>query len=114
MKTLPSNEFITLCGSTKFKKEFQAINRILTARGNIVYSVAFFGHADSHDLSDIDKHLLDNVHMHKIENSHNIFVINVDGYIGESTSNEIFHAQKLKKYVYYLSEYPDLIKQIGK
>lgn len=36
---------ITLCGSTKFKKEFQEIQKKLTLEGNIVISVGLFGHA---------------------------------------------------------------------
>ena len=43
---------ITLCGSTKFKREFEIINKQLSLEGNVVYSVAFFSHADSIKLTD--------------------------------------------------------------
>lgn len=36
---------ITLCGSTKFKKEFQEVQKKLTLEGNIVISVGLFGHS---------------------------------------------------------------------
>jgi len=99
---------ITLCGSTKFKKEFEAINRQLSLEGNVVYSVAFFGHADNVPLTKEQKENLDRVHKQKIDNSDGIFVINVDGYIGESTKSEIQYAYRTEKFVRHLSEYPDL------
>ncbi len=36
---------ITLCGSTRFKDDFERINKELTLRGNIVISVGCFGHS---------------------------------------------------------------------
>ena len=33
---------ITLCGSTKFKRQFEQVNAYLTLKGNIVISLAFF------------------------------------------------------------------------
>lgn len=100
---------ITLCGSTKFKREFEAINKQLSLEGNVVYSVAFFGHADNIPLTEKEKTLLDKVHFAKIDNSEGIFVIDVDGYIGESTRNEIAYAENTSKFVKYLSSYPDLV-----
>jgi hypothetical protein len=99
---------ITLCGSTKFKKEFEAINRQLSLEGNVVYSVAFFAHADNVPLTPDQKTQLDTVHKMKIDNSDGIFVIDVDGYIGESTRNEIEYAEMQGKFVKYLHEFPDL------
>jgi hypothetical protein len=37
---------ITLCGSTKFKKEFEQVQADLTLQGNIVISCGLFGHTD--------------------------------------------------------------------
>ena len=39
------HKVITLCGSTKFKKEFEEVNKRLTLEGNVVISVGCFGHA---------------------------------------------------------------------
>lgn len=36
---------ITLCGSTKFKNQFEKANAFLTLQGNIVISVAFLNKA---------------------------------------------------------------------
>ena len=95
---------ITLCGSTKFKKAFEEWNKRLTLQGNIVYSVAFFGHADGLTITKEQKAILDQVHFKKIDHSDEIFVLDVNGYIGESTRNEINHAIKTGKNIRYLSK----------
>lgn len=100
---------VTLCGSTKFKTEFEAINKQLTLEGHVIYSVAFFAHHDKINLSEFEKKTLDEIHLKKIDNSDGIFVVNVDGYIGESTRNEIAYAESTGKFVKYLSDFPDLI-----
>lgn len=100
---------ITLCGSTKFKKAFEVINKQLSLEGNVVYTVAFFGHADNIPLTTEQKELLDEVHKLKIDNSDGIFVLDVDNYIGDSTNSEIKHAEMYGKFVKYLSEFPDLM-----
>jgi MinD-like ATPase involved in chromosome partitioning or flagellar assembly len=40
---------------------------------------------------------LDNLHKRKIDLADEILVLDVDGYIGESTINEIIHADRLRK-----------------
>lgn len=93
---------ITLCGSTRFKNEFETINKELTLRGHIVMSVGCFGHSgDSESLNDNTKRMLDKIHKKKIDLSSAIMVINKDGYIGESTRKEIEYAKDTNKEVYY-------------
>lgn len=86
---------VTLCGSTRFKTEFEKVNAELTRAGKVVISVGVFGHADGVSLTIEEKKLLDRVHMQKIDMADEIFVINVGGYIGESTQREIEYATKL-------------------
>jgi len=100
---------ITLCGSTKFKQEFDALNKQLSLEGHVVYSVAFFAHADNITLTKEQKEKLDEVHKAKISNSDAILVINVNGYIGESTKSEIDYAKENGKAIKYLSDFPDLV-----
>ena len=45
------------------------------------------------------------MHKQKIDMSDEIFVINVEGYIGESTRNEIEYAKAKGKKVSYLENY---------
>lgn len=92
---------ITLCGSTKFKREFMEVQKKLTLEGNIVISVGCFGHAGD-KFSDDKKLMLDDMHKRKIDMSDEIFVINVGGYIGDSTRSEIEYAERHKKVIKYL------------
>ncbi|NRQ51966.1 DUF4406 domain-containing protein [Brevibacillus sp. HD1.4A] len=95
---------ITLCGSTKFKKEFEEANKRLTMQGNIVISVGVFGHSEGIQLTEQEKQLLDSIHFRKIDLADEIYVINVGGYVGSSTRNEIEYAKKTGKPVRYLDE----------
>ena len=103
---------ITLCGSTRFKDEFMEMQKKLTLEGNIVISVGLFGHSgDSEVWENMDegtltktKEMLDDIHKRKIDMSDEIFVINVGGYIGDSTRSEIAYAIKYGKKVRYLEE----------
>jgi hypothetical protein len=94
---------ITLCGSTKFRNEFIAEQKRLTLEGNIVISVGLFGHSGDNEVwSEKVKEMLDDMHKAKIDLADEIFVINVNGYIGASTRNEIEYALKTNKTVNYL------------
>ncbi len=103
---------ITLCGSTRFKDEFMQAQKDLTLKGNIVISVGMFGHAGDKEVwENMDegtftqtKAMLDDIHKRKIDMSDEIFVINVGGYIGESTKSEIEYAKKMGKKVNYLEK----------
>ena len=96
---------ITLCGSTRFKNEFIEAQKSLTLEGNIVISVGLFGHSgDSEVWENMDegtltrtKEMLDYMHKRKIDMSDAIYVINVGGYIGDSTKSEIKYAKEQGK-----------------
>ena len=95
---------ITLCGSTRFKDEFISEQKRLTLDGNIVISVGLFGHSGDPEVwKEHTKIMLDDMHKRKIDLADEIFVINVGGYIGESTRSEIEYAIKTNKPVYYLN-----------
>lgn len=99
------NEFkvITLCGSTRFKEQFIEIQKELTLEGNIVISVGAFGHCGDNEVwTDGKKAMLDRMHLAKIDLADEIFVINVDNYIGDSTRNEIEYAKSKGKRVRFL------------
>ena len=103
---------ITLCGSTRFKDEFLAVQKKLTLEGNIVISVGLFGHSGDNEVwENMDegtltktKELLDDMHKAKIDMADEIFVINVGGYIGDSTRSEIEYAKQHGKKVNYLEK----------
>ncbi|MFC3800409.1 hypothetical protein [Cohnella sp. GCM10012308] len=93
---------VTLCGSTRFKPEFERINAELTLAGNVVISVGVFVHASGPAVSEAQKQLLDHIHLQKIDMADEIFVVNPGGYIGESTRGEIEYATQTGVPVRYL------------
>lgn len=101
---------ITLCGSTRFKDTFMEEQKRLTLEGNIVISVGLFGHSGdeevwegmSEDTLTKTKLMLDDMHKRKIDMADEIFVLNVGGYIGDSTHSEIAYAHSTGKAVRYL------------
>lgn len=103
-------KIVTLCGSTKFKKEFLEIQKKLTLLGYIVISVGLFGHSGDNEVwENMDegtltktKSMLDDMHKRKIDLSDMIYVINVGGYTLESTRSEIEYAKSTGKEVHYL------------
>jgi len=92
---------ITLCGSTKFKEDFERINKELTLAGNVVISVGCFGHSGD-KFTEEEKIMLDEIHKQKIDMADEIFVINKDHYIGSSTRSEIEYAILHDKPVKYM------------
>ena len=96
---------ITLCGSTRFRDAFMEAQKRLTLEGNIVISVGMFGHAGDDEVwKPGTKEMLDDMHKRKIDMADVIYVINVGGYIGESTRSEIEYARRTGKAVRYLEE----------
>ena len=96
---------ITLCGSTKFKEEYLDAQKRLTLEGNIVISVGLFGHSGDNEVwSEGTKVMLDDMHKRKIDMADEIFVINVGGYIGDSTRSEIEYAKSTGKRVKFLEQ----------
>jgi hypothetical protein len=96
---------ITLCGSTRFKEQFLEAQKRLTLEGNIVISVGLFGHSGDDEVwTPGTKEMLDDMHKRKIDMADGIYVINVGGYIGQSTRSEIDYSLSQGKTVEYLEE----------
>lgn len=97
---------VTICGSTRFKKEIEAVAHDLTLQNHIVLAPHVFHHMEEEEMPMELKIRLDNLHKEKINMSDAIFVVNVNGYIGESTYGEIDWANRMKKEVFFLVEPP--------
>lgn len=100
---------ITLCGSTRFKKEYQEANERLTLMGHTVYTVTMFNRATPEEaaqgkyegVTKEQKDMLDLVHLDKILNSDAIYVVSDEtGYIGDSTRREICWARMHNKSIF--------------
>lgn len=98
---------VCLCGSTRFMEAFQAANLKFTCEGKIVLSVGCNTKSDrdllfSGELTEELKIKLDELHKRKIDLSDEVFILNVGGYIGESTRSELEYAKSIGKPIIYL------------
>lgn len=104
-KSLP--KIVCLCGSTRFMDAFQQANLSETLSGNIVLSVGCNTKSDtdlitSGELTDEVKLRLDELHKRKIDLADEILVLNVGGYVGDSTRSEIEYAKSKGKAIRWL------------
>lgn len=91
---------VTLCGSMRFYKHILGKAEELTFQGWIVLS-PFVTIAPEFQISG-DKLMLDEIHFAKIDKAEAIYVVNPDGYIGESTRREIGYAREQGKRVMFM------------
>ena len=56
--------------------------------------------------------MLDDMHKHKIDMADGIFVISVNGYIGESTRSEIEYAKKPENNIIFISSRKIIIRRV--
>lgn len=101
-------KIVCLCGSTRFYKEYQEAYYQRTCEGDIVLSVGFYPHATNEmhggeiGIDADQKRALDLLHLYKIEMADEVFFINVNGYLGSSSLNELLYAFKLGKEITFL------------
>jgi hypothetical protein len=100
---------VCLCGSTKFWREFQEVNLQETLAGKIVLSIANIASTDTelfakHSEQQREQIIksLDKLHFRKIELADEVFIINKDGYVSESTQRELDYARSLGKVIRWL------------
>lgn len=100
---------VCLCGSTRFSEVFAKAQLEETLAGKIVLTIGcniqsddqIFGHMSEEERAAI-KAKLDELHLRKIDLANEVLVLNVGGYIGESTANEIKYARSLGKELRWL------------
>lgn len=101
---------VCLCGSTRFYEAFVEANFNETMKGNIILTVGFFLHrpemipihGETVGITPEQKIMLDELHLRKIDLADEVLILNVDGYIGASTTREIMYAQEHGKKVRFL------------
>ncbi len=97
---------VCLCGSTRFVEEFNRQRKTLTYAGQIVLSIEIVTTqargADPQHADPALKACLDELHKRKIDLADYVLVLNIGGYIGESTRSEIAYAAATGKPVCYL------------
>lgn len=98
MNTKPPPKIVCLCGSGRFREAFEAAEYRETLAGKIVLTIGCNTRdaARSEELKE-HKPMLDELHLRKIELADEVLVLNVGGYVGESTRKEIVHAAFLQR-----------------
>lgn len=107
----PRPRIVCLCGSTRFKNGFINVNLRETLAGRIVLTIGcdmrsdaeLFGAMGEKERQAV-KESLDELHKRKIDLADEILVLNVGGYIGNSTRSEIEYAIAQGKPVRWLEE----------
>ena len=96
---------VCLCGSTRFGEAFRNANLRETLAGKIVLSIGCdFKSDDALGLTDDDKRRMDALHLQKIDLADEVLILNVGGYIGESTERELTYARQQGKFVRFLED----------
>ena len=99
-------KIITICGSMKFQKEIMEIAEKLALEGNCVLT-PIYPAIENIELTDEQIEILKEGHRKRIALSDAIYVVNVNGYVGDNTQSEIDLAKKLGKEIMY---YTDVVK----
>lgn len=98
---------VCLCGSTRFKDAWYEQTKRLTHEGNIVLGVGDLDTSEAGRTTNVPldpdlKAKLDELHLRKIDLSDEVLVLNVGGYVGESTRREIEYARQTGKRLRFL------------
>ena len=91
---------VTLCGSLQFRDEMRRLDAELTLAGHVVLAPTLLD--PSTELDDEQRARLGRVHLQRIAMADEVLVVNVGGYVGESTRAEIEHARSLGAPVRFL------------
>ena len=93
---------VCICGSGRFLSTMKLVEEELTLKGEIVLMIG----VNTKDVARTEsleqyKAMLDELHLRKIDLADYVYVVNENGYIGESTANEIRYAKKTGKPILY-------------
>lgn len=92
---------VTLCGSMRFQNELMEIAEKLAREGECVLTPVYMVMKDC-EISEEEVKRLKLEQFKRIELANEIFVVNVDGYVGESTMAEIEFAERNGKRVRWM------------
>jgi hypothetical protein len=82
---------ITLCGSMRFREEFERLDAELTLAGHVVLTPTALD--PSTELEAEERARLGRIHLQRIAMSDEVLIVNVGDHVGESTRREIEHAR---------------------
>ncbi len=103
-------EIVCICGSSRFVAEMAIQAWELEKQGKIALGINLLpasyrppeGLHDHHQAeAEGVKEILDTLHLRKIDQADRVLVMNIDGYIGDSTRDEIEYAARTGKPIEY-------------
>ena len=107
-------KIVTMCGSSRFV-EIMAVCAWIIERDELALTFGLhllpWWYCEGHHIAEQENCAkeMDELHLRKIDLSDEIFVVNFDNYIGESTSNEIKYAESKCKNIRFFGR--DLVGQ---
>lgn len=93
-------KIITLCGSWRFSAQMERIAEELELEQDVLV-LGITPHVLGRDLTDAEKEKLGRLHLRRIDLADAILVVNIGGYIGESTRREMDYARLQGKEILY-------------
>ena len=96
-------KIVTLCGSVRFWDKIQELYEKLELENKYVV-IGITPHVMNRNFTEDEEKLLDELHRIKIDLADAIYVVNVNGYIGKSTREEIEYAEQKGKEIMYLEK----------
>lgn len=85
---------VVIIGSTRFKEHHLGAAQRETLKGKIVLTAGFFHHRDYVPISSEQKAYLDWLAERKVDLADEVYVVNINGYVGETTQRLIDYATK--------------------
>ena len=95
---------IALCGSMKFENEMKRIAFILETKYNMCVLQCVYNE-DKSELDEDEIIALNSAHFRKIELADAVYIVNINGYIGEQVKKEIALAENLGKEVIFHTDF---------
>lgn len=93
---------VTICGSMRFENEMKRIAFILETKHSMSVLQCVYNE-EKVELSNQEIEILNKAHYRKIELADAIYVVDVNGYIGEQVKKEIAFAKECGKEIIYHS-----------
>ncbi|MCM0620025.1 hypothetical protein [Nocardioides bruguierae] len=91
---------VTLCGSWRFAAEMERLTAELTLAGHVVLAPVAVPREPTPD----ERERLADVHLRRVAMADEVLVVDVGGYLGESTRREVEHARACGVPVRFLSD----------
>jgi hypothetical protein len=103
LRALP--DIILLAGSARFKQAFEEVAEKLALEGAIVLGKHVFKPGTSWELPEHEKDMLHAIQFRKVDLASEVYVVNVDGYVGHDTYNVIRYAVRHDKPLRFYREH---------